>query len=106
VHVVRRGETLAKISRRYGVSVRQIMEWNNMGSTRIHSGQRLQLQGSIVEDEGDVAARTVTYVVQRGDTLHTISQRHRVSVRELMNWNGKRSTRIRVGERLRIHVSG
>ena len=35
-----------------------------------------------------------------------VLQAHRVSVRDLMSWNQKRNTRIRVGERLRIYVKG
>ncbi len=41
VHVVRRGETLSVIAGRYRISVNQIMEWNNLGSTVIHPGQQL-----------------------------------------------------------------
>ena len=47
--------------------------------------------------------KRITYVVRRGDTLSVIAQRHRCSVRELMSWNKKRTTRIRIGERLRIY---
>jgi len=104
VYVVRRGDTLARIARRRGVTVRQLREWNGKSSTRIHPGERLMLIGAAATaSEG---GRSITYVVQRGDTLSTISARHRVSVRQLMSWNSKRSTRIRVGERLRIYPPG
>ena len=46
--------------------------------------------------------RAKVYVVRRGDTLSSISRRHRVSVAQIMKWNGKRSAHIRVGERMRI----
>lgn len=98
-YVVRRGDTLGRISSRYGVSVRQLMEWNDKSSTRIRVGERLELFGTS-------GPRQITYVVQRGDTLSTISKRHRVSVHDLMSWNKKHNTRIRVGERLRIFVNG
>ncbi len=97
-HVVRRGETLGKIARRYGVSVKQLMAWNEKSNTRIHVGDRLTVYGS-----GERSA--ITYVVRRGDTLSKIGKRHRVTVRQLMTWNGKRNTQIRVGERLRIYTS-
>jgi membrane-bound lytic murein transglycosylase D len=43
-HQVRRGENLTVISRRYGVSIRQIQTWNRMGSsTRIQAGQRIRV---------------------------------------------------------------
>lgn len=45
VHRVRRGDSLWKISRRYGVSVRQIQAWNDLGGrSRIVPGQRLRIR--------------------------------------------------------------
>ncbi len=44
IHVVRRQETLTLIARRYGVSVVDILRWNNLSSgARIHPGDRLQV---------------------------------------------------------------
>jgi membrane-bound lytic murein transglycosylase D len=43
-HRVRRGENLSVIARRYGVTVRQIMNWNSLRSTTIRPGQRLRIQ--------------------------------------------------------------
>jgi len=44
IHVVRRGETLSKIARRYGVAVSAIMAVNNLRSPdRIYVGQRLRV---------------------------------------------------------------
>jgi membrane-bound lytic murein transglycosylase D len=40
-HVVRNGETIARLARRYGVSVSQIIDWNNLKSSRLKSGQKL-----------------------------------------------------------------
>ena len=41
-HKVTRGQTLSSIARRYGVSVRQIMQWNGLrNANRIYVGQRL-----------------------------------------------------------------
>lgn len=40
-HVVRRGETISRVARKYGVSVSQIIDWNNLKSSRLKSGQKL-----------------------------------------------------------------
>jgi len=109
VYVVRRGDTLGRIAKRHGVSVRQLMQWNGKSSTRIHAGERLNLYGGtskVAAASQDASRRHITYVVQRGDTLSAISERHRVSINQLMSWNRKHSTRIRVGERLRIYLPG
>ncbi len=45
---------------------------------------------------------TTIYRVKRGDTLGAIARRHRVTVKQLMRWNGLKNDRIRIGQRLRI----
>ncbi|MCV6605541.1 MAG: N-acetylmuramoyl-L-alanine amidase [Porticoccaceae bacterium] len=46
-----------------------------------------------------------TYVIGSGDTLSEIAQRHKVSVRRLMSYNGLKNSRIRTGQRLKIPAS-
>lgn len=44
IHVVKRQETVAQIARRYGVSVADILRWNDLtGAARIHPGDRLRV---------------------------------------------------------------
>ncbi|CAN5462281.1 LysM peptidoglycan-binding domain-containing protein [soil metagenome] len=43
-HVVRNGENLTRIASRYGVTIRQIREWNNLRSDNVRIGQRLRIQ--------------------------------------------------------------
>lgn len=45
-HVVRRGETLSAIARRYGVSVAAVKDWNGLQGNGIRSGQRLAVHTS------------------------------------------------------------
>jgi membrane-bound lytic murein transglycosylase D len=42
-HTVRSGDTLSAISRKYGVSVRDIQQWNGLRGERIDIGQRLKI---------------------------------------------------------------
>ena len=42
-HKIRSGETLGSIARKYRVTVKQIMKWNNMRNTRIRAGRRLKI---------------------------------------------------------------
>jgi LysM repeat protein len=41
IHVVKSGDTLSAIGRKYRVSVKQIMLWNNLKSTNLQIGQKL-----------------------------------------------------------------
>lgn len=44
-----------------------------------------------------------TIKVSRGDTLIKIAKRHKVTVTQLRKWNRLRTTRIRVGQKLKIY---
>jgi len=103
-HVVRRGETLSGIARRYGVSVEQLRQWNGLASSQLRTGQRLIVRAGN-EANPSRASELVRYRVQRGDTLSEIARRYGVSVEQLRRWNGLRSNQIRVGQVLRIYRS-
>ena len=116
VHRVKSGESLWSISRRYGMTVPQLARMNSLSSKSVlQPGQRLQVAGSggsaksASPETMQVAATAgkVNYKVKRGDTLSTIARRFEVTVRDLQAWNNMgRSTVLRAGQLLTIHVGG
>ncbi len=106
IHRVRSGESLWVISRRYGVSVREIQRMNGLGpSTLIRPGQRL-----VIETDRDVGPPPVArqrYVVRQGDSLWLISRRQQVGLKDLMRWNGLDADSVlRPGQELVIRRGG
>ncbi len=94
-HLVKRGETLSGISRRYGVSQANLRAWNGLDRAgHIRIGQRLRLTAP--------EAPVRTHVVRRGDTLSELAERYGVSVRAIRAANGLRSDAIRAGTKLKI----
>src|SRR5690606_38780799 len=78
VHVVRSGDTLSGIARRYKVSVSSLARMNNISTTSIlRIGQRRRLNTGSVAGTGTVIVsadgQQLTYVVQSGDTLSAIA---------------------------------
>ncbi|MEE9246787.1 MAG: LysM peptidoglycan-binding domain-containing protein [Gemmatimonadota bacterium] len=125
LHVVRRGDTLGEIGQAYGVSVASIRAANkNVRPRRLRVGQRLVIPraGRIPRyNSTTVTARTrssrrattpqrpdgpyVTYKVLSGDSLWTIARQYAgVTTRDLMRWNGLRSSRIYPGDEMRIYT--
>jgi LysM repeat protein len=92
---VRRGDTLSGIARRFGTTVGVLVQTNQLASTRIYPGQRLE----VAQRGGDGAAQ---YVVRWGDTLSSIARQSGTTVRAIMSANGLHSTTIYVGQELEI----
>jgi membrane-bound lytic murein transglycosylase D len=103
VHVVKSGDTLWDVARRYGVTVPALAAANGISSKApLTVGTRLEIPGG---SSGATEATRTTYHVRRGDTLSEIADRFNVSVRELTTWNGLRqSTPLRTGQRLVVYT--
>ena len=106
VHVVKSGDTLWGIARRYGVTVPALAAENGIDSKgTLTAGARLKIPGgSRSASSGSAEATRTTYQVRRGDTLSEIADRFNVSVRQLTTWNGLRqSATLRTGQRLVVY---
>lgn len=94
VHIVQPGDTIYRIALRYGVSVDEIVSANNLeNSWRILIGQELVIPGLTVPNDSEVienpliAGAPTIYIVQPGDTLQSIADRHRLTVDQLIRAN-------------------
>ena len=96
VHVVRRGETLYSIARRYGVDVWAVARANGIANpNRIYVGQRLVIPA------GRPAG--IVHVVRPGEMLTRIALRYGVDAWTIARANGITNlNRIYVGQRLVI----
>ena len=116
VHVVKKGESLASIARKYHVSVSNIKHWNHLKRETIHVGQRLTIYrsgspmaqvskstGKSQKAKSSVTTPTVkTHVVKKGETLASISKKYHCTVADLKKWNGLKSNNLKVGQKLKI----
>ncbi|MFA4973799.1 MAG: LysM peptidoglycan-binding domain-containing protein [bacterium] len=122
-HNVRKGDTLPKLARRYGVSSRQIAAANGLGrKAKLRAGDTLVIPvgayaakyASYDDDDGGSGSRAegrgryIKYKVKKGDTLGKIASRHKgVTVAKLRSWNkmGGKSM-LRHGQTLKIYAKG
>ena len=103
------GDTLGGIARRFGVSVSNLRAWNGLPNTRIRAGRYLIVNpnggsssSSGASSRNSGPAPDGIYQVRRGDTLGAIARRYGATTSQLQAWNGLRSTRIMVGDRLKV----
>lgn len=101
IHIVRLGDTLARIARQYGTTVAAIASANGISNVnRIFVGQRLIIPGGYYPPPQQ---NVVTYYVQRGDRLVNIARRFGTTVQAIVAYNGIRNPdRIFAGQVLYI----
>jgi LysM repeat protein len=110
-YVVQRGDTLANIAARLGVSMSTLADVNGiLNANVIYVGQVLVVPAELVSAATGVDASAQStgsvYVIRRGDSLSSIAARHGTSVAALMSANGiSNANRIYAGQRLVIDGS-
>jgi LysM repeat protein len=122
VYIVQRGDYLAKISKKYNVTINSIKRLNNLKDDNIRIGQKLKLPGKLEVGEQKVpegafakdpkaAAKkpyaaytgaTKEYVVKSGDTLGAIAYGNGINIRQLKELNGLTSDSLKIGQKLKI----
>jgi membrane-bound lytic murein transglycosylase D len=108
-HTVGKTESVASIARHYGLTSDQIYEANPGRKGHVRAGQTLLIPSDdamsvVVARNVAQPATPVTQVhrVRSGETLSGIAKHYHVTVSQIMRWNGLRSSRIRIGQRLRL----
>jgi LysM repeat protein len=104
-YIVRRGDTLFSIARRFGTTIAAIAQANGISNPRyIRAGQRLIIPGAYPACVPSSAVPGATvYIVRPGDTLYSIARRYHTTVWAIARANGIADPRrIWVGQRLVI----
>lgn len=99
-YVVRTGDTLSEIARKYGTTVEALMQANGIeDATRLGVGAKL-----IIVQPPDFSATMAydIYEVKAGDTLISISGKYGVPVTEIKEANKLDSNNIGIGQNLKI----
>lgn len=108
-YTVKAGDTLAKIAKRYGVSVTNLKQWNNLNSDLIRTGQKLNVQANNNETTIDKGNSTesnnnqTSYIVKSGDTLTRIANNFNITVQNIKTWNNLSNDTLYVGQKLAIN---
>lgn len=92
-YIVQRGDSLYSIARKFGTSVSEITQLNNLAGVNLSVGQSLIIPGSSASN---------TYVVQRGDSLYSIARKFGISVDDIKRKNNLSSNLLSVGQKLII----
>ena len=100
-HVVKRGDSLWIIAKRYGTTTRKIQKLNNLYTTTLQIGQVLEIPGH--KNESPPSDGKKVYFVKRGDSPYTIAHQHNMSLGHFLRINHL-TPRSRIYPNQRLYV--
>ncbi|WP_435412539.1 LysM peptidoglycan-binding domain-containing protein [Psychroserpens mesophilus] len=98
-HMVKEGETLYALSKRYNTSLGQLMAANDLETTLIKEGETLRVRNF---KSSETVSETV-WIVSKGDTLYNIAKRNNTTVEDLKDLNELSDNLIIVGQKLQVN---
>lgn len=111
IYIVKVGDTLYSIAKKYGMTVDKLIEINNLKSSILVPGQPLKIIlvesneipfGASCYGEGYTEPAYITHVVVRGDNLYEIAKKYGVSVESIKKLNNLDSNLLNIGQILKI----
>lgn len=107
-YTIRKGDTLSEIASRYGTTVQELVSINNIANPNlIYPGETIRVAtNSTIHGSETRGTGSITYTVQRGNTLSQIASTYGVTVNHIVQMNNiKNPNLIYPGEKLRITES-
>lgn len=92
-YIVKRGDTLYNIAKRYNITPKELMEYNNLSSNLLNIGDTIL----IPQNE-----QYINYFVKTNDTLESIANQFNTTVNELMKVNYLNTPDVKIGQLLLI----
>lgn len=103
IYIVRKGDTLYSIAKKYNTTVQTIVSNNNIRNPNlIYPGERL----IIVKSTENIQIKYMTYKVKKGDTLYDIANKYNTTISKLAYINGIRNVNyIYINEIIKIPIN-
>ena len=118
-YVVQKGDNLGNIAKKFGASLDDLKQWNNLASNSIALGSTLIVaknEIAIVTNKATVASfkkkddyaapakKEAEYYVKKGDSLYSISKKYPgVTISDLKKWNNIKEEELKPGMKLKIN---
>lgn len=106
VYIVKRGDSLSKMAKKFGVPVKAIKKLNRLKSNTIYPNMKLKIPqtGSSNTLALNKISPTV-YKVKRGDNLWEIAKMFGVTIQDIVEWNNiSNPSKLTKGKKLKIYA--
>lgn len=101
VYTIKAGDSLYKIANENNITVKELMDYNNLGSTTLQIGQVIRIP--IIKEEIK-PLEYITYTVKSGDSLYAIARKYNTTVDALKSFNNLTTNALSIGQVLRIPI--
>jgi membrane-bound lytic murein transglycosylase D len=103
-HVVRQGDSLFNIAKRYGTTTEDIQRLNQLTGTHLTVGQVLKIAPAAAQIKpASPQPSQDVYIVRSGDTLYSIAKQHNTTVERLLALNQLGSpAKLQPGQRILV----
>ncbi|GEM45163.1 LysM peptidoglycan-binding domain-containing protein [Deinococcus cellulosilyticus] len=102
-YTVQKNDTLYSLSKRFGLSVEELMKLNHLEEPKLTLGQVIQVPDA---KAGPVSAPITTHpkehVVAKQETLFGIARKYGLSMEDLKRWNGLTGNDLDIGQVLKL----
>ena len=102
IYIVKKGDTLWDIAKKYGMSVSELKSLNNLSTNMLKIGQTLKIKKEQSENNITENQQVNIYTVEKGDNLYSIANKYSTSVEELKKLNNLSTNLIQIGQVLKI----
>ncbi len=116
IYIVKKHDTLYRIAKMFGLTVMDLVEYNNLSSFDIKVNQKILLSKRNIPEKKYSKPKTTKqknkkspsvnsknkkiYIVKKGDNLYRIAKKHSMSLDELKKINNLNNNNISVGQKL------
>ena len=115
-YTVKAGESVWSVSNKFGISMNQLIQWNNIKNNFIYPGQKLIVKGgssssnastSTANNKNTASSNTsstatgqATYTVKAGESEWGVANKNGISMNQLIEWNNIKNNFIYPGQKL------
>ena len=105
IHVVKKGDTLSSISKKYSIKKEIIIKANKLlDENYIYVGQNLKILDNLISEQSNIDNKLTYYhVVEKGENLTEIANKYNLSVSKLVDINNIEIQEVlKVGTKLKL----
>ena len=103
-HIVKKGETLDSISKKYGISVEKLKLFNNLKDEEILVGQKIYLIPKRPKKRIYISKHAIPesgfHVISEGESIEMLAKMYDITLIDLIDYNNLGSLELKAGQKL------